>query len=81
MKKRLYAIRDNKSGFWTPREDMNDDTAKRNFSYLVNTNEMVGFSPIDYDLYYVGEFDDLKAELIPATPIQFIATGREVYMK
>lgn len=79
MKKNLYSIRDNKAGFWSPREDINDDTALRNFAFAVNTNELMMFRPNDYDLYFVGTFDDERGLMEPAEPIKYIASGGSVF--
>lgn len=57
MKRILYCIRDNLSGFGTPVFDVSDQTAKRAFSYAINNNPDMNFSPSDYDLYKVGTFD------------------------
>lgn len=81
MKKRLYAIRDNKASFWSPQEDMNNSTAIRNFAYLLNNNQIVGFAPTDYDLYFVGEFDSDTGALIPANPIEFVEHGASLVGK
>lgn len=57
MKRTLYCIRDNLSGFGTPVFDVSDQTAKRNFSYAINNNAELNFCPSDFDLYKVGTFD------------------------
>lgn len=58
MKRPVYAIRDALNGFGSPFIDSNDASAKRNFAYAVNNNgDTMSFSPKDYDLYRLGEFD------------------------
>ena len=79
MKKRLYSIRDNKAGFFSPREDINNDTAVRNFAYAINNNELMMFRPSDYDLYFVGTFDEESAVLDPAVPAVFLASGGSMF--
>lgn len=54
----VYAIRDVHTGFMSPTVDRNDESAKRNFSMMVNNNPgVIGFRPGDFDLYLIGEFD------------------------
>lgn len=60
MIQRLYSVKDKLAGFSQPTPDVSDATAKRNFSYAINNNDAMNFSPSDYDLYYVGCFDTNK---------------------
>lgn len=58
MKRPVYVIRDALNGFGSPFIDSNDFSAKRNFAFAVNNNgDTMSFSPKDYDLYKLGEFD------------------------
>lgn len=57
MKYPIYAVRDVKVGFNQPMTDLNDNVAKRNFAYAINNNDMMQFSPKDYDLFKIGDFD------------------------
>lgn len=79
MKKRMYCVRDNKVSFWSPQEDQNDQSAIRNFGYLLTHNDMIMYAPQDYDLYFVGTFDSDSGVMEPVTPIQFIASGASVF--
>lgn len=81
MKKRMYSVRDHKAGFWPPMEDINDAVAQRNFSYLLHNNQQVGFAPMDYDLYFVGNFDDVSGIFEPEKVPQFICGAGDVYEK
>ena len=52
MKRPVYAIRDVAVGFGSPFVDVNDASARRNFSFAVNNNgDTMSFAPKDYDLY------------------------------
>lgn len=79
MKYPIYTYRDTKVGFLMPQCDQNDGTAIRGFSYAVNNNEgMMNFSPKDFDLYKIGEFDTDTGVIIPeATPI-LVCSGSSV---
>lgn len=57
MKKNLYAIKDVKVGFLSPMIDTNNETAIRSFEYACKNNDMMFFTPSDFELYYLGEFD------------------------
>lgn len=70
MKYPIYSIRDVKVGFGTPNIDQSDASAIRGFSYAINNREgLMNYSPKDFDLYKIGEFDvdsgTIKAEKIP----------------
>lgn len=78
MKKRMYCVRDNKTAFWPPMEGYNDVGATRDFEMLVNKNEMIALHPGDYDLYFVGTFDDQKGIFEPVSPIQFVVGATSV---
>lgn len=74
----VYCIRDVQVGFNNPMTDINDNTAKRNFTYAINNNSEMNFSAKDYDLYRVGEFDTSKGRLIPLEVPELIVTGQSV---
>lgn len=58
MKRPVYCIRDVVTGFGSPFCDVNDASARRNFAFAVNNNgDTMSYSPKDYDLYKLGEFD------------------------
>lgn len=70
MKYGIYSYRDAKAkAFMPPQCDQNDATAIRGFSYAVNNNDIMNFSPGDYELFKLGEFDVdtgiINAENVP----------------
>lgn len=80
MKYPMYAIRDQKVGFMVPPMcDQSDQSAVRNFSYSINGNDgVMNYSPADFDLFKIGEFDTEKGEIIPCMP-ENICSGISVY--
>lgn len=79
MKYPLYCIRDVKVGFLAPQADQSDQSAIRNFSYAVNGNNgIMNFSPKDFDLYKVGEFDSEDGSIVSYIP-DMICGGIDVY--
>lgn len=79
----MFSIRDKLSGFGWPQIDTNEQTAKRNFAFAVNSpqaNNMT-FSPGDYDLYHVGDFDTEKGVFIPTKSgvPDFVVNGQSVF--
>lgn len=79
MNRPLYAIHDALNGFGSPFVDINDATAQRNFAYAVNNNNDMSFSPSDYDLYKVGEFDHEKGVLLPCSIPVLVVKGVSVF--
>lgn len=79
MKYPVYCIRDVKVGF-RPEFliQQNDATAIRGFSYAVNNDGMMNFSPKDYDLYKIGEFDLETGNFQSQLP-DIICSGVSVY--
>lgn len=72
----VFAIRDVKTTFFPPQVAQNEEEAKRNFAMMVNNpSGVIGFSPKDFDLFYVADFDTMKGELVPVVPIQFVVSG------
>lgn len=72
----MYAVRDVKTTFFPPQVAQNEEDAKRNFAMMVNNpSGVIGFSPKDFDLYYVGTFDTMKGVIEPVTPIEFVVAG------
>lgn len=60
MQLKIYSIRDAKAEiFNTPFYKLTHGEAERDFQTLVNDQKsMVAKYPEDYDLYYLGSFDD-----------------------
>lgn len=77
MKQRLYSIRDNKVGYMQPVIRQNDAAAIRDFVATISlsgSDSMLNLCPSDFDLYFVGYFDDEAGELEHVTPV-FLAFG------
>ena len=81
MKYPVYAVRDVHVGFNSPMTDLNDNCAIRNFTYAINNpnNGVMNFSPKDYDLYKIGDFDTdsgfITSEIVPL----LICSGSSVF--
>lgn len=77
----VYSIRDRK-GVWThPFTDVSDEAAKRGFAYSVTSqNDIVAFAPADFDLYYLGQFDERKGLFtgIEVSPV-FLMSGTDAF--
>lgn len=60
MKVRYYSVKDLKGGFGQPYPYSNDEIAKRNYrgALLDSKPNMVNQYPEDFELYFVGTFDD-----------------------
>lgn len=62
----LYAVRDNKTGFLSLMQDLNDQSAMRNFEHAVLGNEdSLFFShPQDYALFRLGQYDSDSGKIL-----------------
>ena len=80
MIQRIYSIRDVHNGFGHPFIDSNDESAKRNFAYSVNSGNVMGFSPMDYDLYFLAEFDSEKGTFVFDLP-ELVIHATDVFGK
>nr|QJB19888.1 MAG: nonstructural protein [Microvirus sp.] len=65
MLHKVFAIRDSKAEFFNqPFFQKTHGEAERNFKSLVKDDKsMIGKYPEDYDLYFIGEYDDQKGVL------------------
>lgn len=79
MKYPIYSYRDLKVGFGAPATDMNDQSAIRGFSYAINNPGIMNFSPKDYDLYKIGEFDTEKGIITGFEVPQLVVSGSSVF--
>lgn len=80
MKRPVYAIRDVAVGFGSPFVDVNDASARRNFAFAVNNNgDTMSFSPKDYDLYKLGEFDHESGTFDLLSVPVLVVTGANVF--
>lgn len=78
MKYPMFAIRDSKVGFLPPTCDQSEQSAIRNFAYAINSDGVMHFSPKDFDLFKVGEFDAEKGSITSCLPVN-ICDGLSVY--
>lgn len=80
MKYPIYSYRDNKVGFGNPICDMNDQSAIRGFSYAVNQNNgLMNFSPKDFDLFKLGEFDSSTGVISSLKVPVLVVSGSSVF--
>lgn len=55
---KVYAIRDEKTGYLTPTVDQNDAAAMRSFSHACKSVQSLFYThPADYTLMRIGEYD------------------------
>lgn len=78
MKYILVSMRDSKVGFMPPQSDVNETHAIRSFSYAINNNDEMAYSPKDFDLFKVGEFNTDTGEITACMPDN-IASGYSVF--
>lgn len=74
MTRKVYTVRDSKAEvFNNPFYQTTHGEAERTFKALAQNKEsMVGKYPEDYDLYYIGEFDDVKGNIMTLDTPQHI---------
>lgn len=78
----LYTYRDNKTSFGPVWHDFNDESAKRGFAMMMsNTSSIMGFSPADFDLFKVGEFDSANGQVTSIWPIKFVISGSAAFQE
>lgn len=62
----IYTIRDEASAtFMSLQLNQNNDVAIRNFDYAMEHNDMMRFSPTDFSLWYIGDYDDERGIIKP----------------
>lgn len=55
----IYTVRDEASGLFMGLQlNDNNDVAIRSFDYAMSHNDMMGFRPTDYSLWFLGDYDD-----------------------
>lgn len=60
----LYCMKDEKVGYMTITQDVNDYAAMRNFKYSVSKSDSFGnFCKNDFKLYKMGIFDNISGEI------------------
>lgn len=68
MKVNLYSIKDIKVAHRAPMVMHNDEEAKRACQFAVNSGDKASelfLCPQDFELWRVGEYDDITGEIIP----------------
>lgn len=82
MKLEICAVRDRAvDAFGMPFFCKHQNEAVRSFTDEVNRPESQFYShPDDYDLYYLGQYDDATGTLVSNTP-SMLATGKSVSTK
>lgn len=73
----LYAIKDTKTVFWKPFVHHNDLSAQREFTNLVNSNDVLVSSNVaDFELWKLGTYDDTTGAIV--SKVEFICNGTSV---
>lgn len=74
MLTKLFAIRDSKGEFYnTPFSKHTHGEAERDFKSLINDEKStLSKYPEDFDLYYLGEYDNLTGKISPTDSPQHI---------
>lgn len=76
----VVSIRDNCTGFYPCNCEQSIQAAKRNFSMAINSMQgVMAFSPADFTLFHVANFNVEKGIVEPVYPIEQVVTGLEVY--
>lgn len=80
MKLKAFTIRDTKGEvFNTPFFQKTHGEAERSFKSLLNDQQsMVAKYPEDYDLYYIGEYDDQSGQLLGLDTPQHIVKAIQI---
>lgn len=75
----VYCMRDSMTGFLTPCFEQNENTAKRNFAFAINSKDTVVYAnPSHFDLYKIGTYDSSTGTLIGINP-ELVVTGQSVF--
>ena len=77
---KVFSIRDKFNGFMHPSLELSEESARRNFSLAVSNenNGIMNFSPGDFDLYELGNFDSESGCLDVLDVPRFVVNGSEV---
>lgn len=75
----VYCVRDVKTSFASPFVDVSDESAKRGFGFAFHhsmngDSSLMTFSPADFILFKIGEFNNESGELVPCLPA-YICSG------
>lgn len=74
---RIYSVRDLKAAAFAPPFFLNrDEVAVRTFSdAIADRTHPMSAHPEDYQLFYLGEFDDEHGAVVPAQQPIFLCNG------
>lgn len=72
---RLYALKDELNGFAPPIPFNNDDIAKRYFKEMCAENITVKYSPIDFSIWHIGEYNTATGTLTTGNAPTLIMRG------
>lgn len=76
---KIIGLRDKVSGrFEGINLEVNEFTAKRNFSFSVNRSDELLFKAKDLELYVLGDFDLETGSFMPTLPMIRLCSGDEV---
>ena len=77
MKLGMYAIYDKMTGYMVPSFQLNDEQAKRAFTYDLTQEDMtiLKANPEDFQLEKVGEYDTDTGIVIPIKPEVLLTAG------
>lgn len=81
MKLPVYAVRDVKqNSFLAPSVGSNDFVMARSFAESIASRRdpIMAFSPKDFDLYRIGEYDMDTGALTPIAPVILVVNAAEV---
>lgn len=72
---KMYSVRDSKGEFYYPPAfHKTHGEAERSFLNVAkNPESIIGKNPEDYDLYYVGNYDEQTGKLYPTSSPEHIA--------
>lgn len=75
----ICAVRDSLTRFYPCTVEESTRAAVRNFSMAINGSGALNFSPGDFTLFHIGNFNSSKGTIEAVTPIVQLASGLEVY--
>lgn len=79
MKYPVYCVKDNKAGFQPNLLiEQNDASAVRGFSYAINNEGLMNYSPNDFDLFKIGSFD-VDTGMFESSFPELVVSGSSVY--
>lgn len=72
----LYCMKDEKVGYLTVTQDVNDYAAMRNFKYSISKSDsFAAFSKNDFKLYKMGTFDNISGEIVLESSPTLLLSG------